>query len=474
LVDPIKITSTVSPIKKIDNTQKENPLDSQFNIDKATLSSEKFEKSNLLNDANFKEILFQNLNKEIFKPLKNSTTAETNILRKLVLTAELFETNSKGITKTILDQFFIGSQDLLSELLTRDKTETIFKGAFFDSLRMLTKLPDLPDLKNAIVSLLRHFDAYVNRSQTLNAILSEINRMLTYLQPNEKKALELQLTKINERLNQNNQNAVQTLLKNETLPLLKQILANHTYNNKLYHSTLTIINEIVRYDKGDSEKLEKALESFAKAMKPISQFSQKDISEMKTLIFFHAKEAENLFARMDRLSEENTKNEKADLSKLIDKALDKSSPSKIHNTAFNLLETMLRNESPIFPIMHFLIPFRFLGHNIFSEFFIDKDPSEKKGNAKKATNIFFTIQSDYYGNFEVELMAKDQFLDLTITCPDPLIDPLNKLKSNLKSIVEEQGYHLSHYTVDPYQEGQTILQRYPKLTLRKVGLNVKI
>ncbi|TYC85973.1 hypothetical protein FXB42_08950 [Acetobacterium wieringae] len=519
-MDSIKITSTVSTPKVTDIPSKHTPSDSIFDINnldnavKIEPVSENYQKES------FRETLFQNLQKEILKPLMNSTTAEADALRKLVLISELFESSAGAIPKDILDGIFINSQDLLSELLLRDKTDSIFKGAFFDSLRSLAKLEGYPQLKDAIVSILRHYDAYVNRNQTLNGIFLESSRLLMTLPSKERALLEQQLIKLEavlsksngiEQPNQELQNLInlkaaqngklgdqleqrlariedllqsknlnyqeiQQLLKNETIPALRQILQSQAYSDKTYQSVATIIDHIVRYDKGNPEQLEAAVLRFSQALKPLSNLTDSDIVEMKNQLFRHAKEAEILAERLEYSSKNPGEGEKVALAQLLEQALDENNSSKIINSAHSLLETMVRNESPILTIMHFLIPLRFLDENSYGEFFVDKDPAKKgeKGKAENATDIFFTIQSDRYGNFEVELLARDKNITLNIKSPAPLVETLKSTREQLKTIVEEQGYSLAGYGVGEYTQSQTILQRFPKLAFRKVGLDVTI
>lgn len=519
-MDSIKITSTVSTPKVTDIPSKHTPSDSIFDINnldntvKIEPVSENYQKES------FRETLFQNLQKEILKPLMNSTTAEADALRKLVLISELFESSAGAIPKDILDGIFINSQDLLSELLLRDKTDSIFKGAFFDSLRSLAKLEGYPQLKDAIVSILRHYDAYVNRNQTLNGIFLESSRLLMTLPSKERALLEQQLIKLEavlsksngiEQPNQELQNLInlkaaqngklgdqleqrlarienllqsknlnyleiQQLLKNETIPALRQILQSQAYSDKTYQSVATIIDHIVRYDKGNPEQLEAAVLRFSQALKPLSNLTDSDIVEMKNQLFRHAKEAEILAERLESSSRNPGEGEKVALAQLLEQALDENNSSKIINSAHSLLETMVRNESPILTIMHFLIPLRFLDENSYGEFFVDKDPAKKgeKGKAENATDIFFTIQSDRYGNFEVELLARDKNITLNIKSPAPLVETLKSTREQLKTIVEEQGYSLAGYGVGEYTQSQTILQRFPKLAFRKVGLDVTI
>ena len=209
----------------------------------------------------------------------------------------------------------------------RIKTDSIFKGTFFDSLRALAKLEGYPQLKDAIVSILRHYDAYVNRNQTLKGIFLETSRLLMSLPSRERALLELQLQKlenvlinsnrdesgvaknqtsqelqniINLKATQNgkpgnqleqrlsrieallnnknlNYQEIQQLLKNDTIPVLRQILQSQAYSDKTYQAVATIIDHIVRYDKGNPEQLEAAVLRFSQAMKPLSNLTDNEI-----------------------------------------------------------------------------------------------------------------------------------------------------------------------------------------------------
>ena len=121
-----------------------------------------------------------------------------------------------------------------------------------------------------------------------------------------------------------------------------------------------------------------------------------------------------------------------------------------------------------------MIPIKFMDENVYGEFLIDKECKNRRGQAKEATNIFFTIQSDEFGNFEVDLLAKDKSIDLDIKCPPALTEAINENKSGLRSIIEEKGYRLSNYKVSVFKEGYTLLERFPELSSRKVGIDVKI
>ncbi|WKY48576.1 hypothetical protein Q5O24_04470 [Eubacteriaceae bacterium ES3] len=512
LVDSIKITSTPQTPKVTDMPAKSGGSDAIFDILNPEIN---IKVENLGSDASkdsFKEALMQNLQREILKPLKNSTTLEADTLRKLVLMAKLFESSAGAIPKELLNGIFKDTQDLLSELLLRDKTETIFKGSFFDSLRTLAKLDGYPQLKDSIVSVLKYFDAYVNKDQSFKAILSETIKLMDSMPKSQQDALASQLSKISILLSSQNggpnslnshQNLIERLeslikgpnisslnnnefssqldkiLKNETIPTLGNLLRSPNTSEKQYQAINSLLNQIVRYDKGSAENLESAILRLADALKPLSNLSDTEIMEMKNQVFNHAKEAELLFGRLSTSRSPGMDGDqitdKSEVAQLLEKALSDSTPSKLQVTAQALLETLVRNESPVFPLMHFLIPFRFMDNDTYGEFFIDKDPeSGEDGGGEQSTDIFFTIQSDRYGSFEVFMKVRSEVIQMEVKSPAPLVEVLEHNQDKIRNIIEEQGFRLSNYSVDEFKESQSILKRFPKLALRKVGLDVRI
>ncbi len=542
MVDILKITSPVSVKNKVQNIPSKLPADAVFDItDPNRINKEQVPKTKNVDEESGKQSLLKNLNKEIFEPLLHSTRAQADGVRKLVLMAKLFETSSGILSESFLDRVFVKPQDMLGELLSREKGATIFSGEFFDSLRMLAKLEGQPRLREAIVSILKHFDCYVNQENSLKSIVNQGQNLTHKLPKAEAEVVRQQMEtletmiKLNLMTRQNliagqraaaaaalsadpddgtspegtarqgstagsnpaaqnrsaaldldsiikfdreSQAEIKAYLKNEIIPELGRVAKRHQGSEKIYNQVMTIVHNIVRYDKADPRLLEESTFQLGDDLKPLTKLTDEDIIEMKKLVFERAIREQEMGDKqgaerraMERYGPES---EKADMASLLSRALDKSGPSKMTAVAQNLLLNLVQSESPLVPLMHFTIPFRFMDESTYGEFFVDKDCKERRGDAKSAKNIFFTIQSDKYGNFEVDLLVKDKKIDLDIRCPDILVDAVKGTKSKWREIMEQQGYRLANYQVDVYQESQTIMQRFPKLAVRKVGIDVKV
>jgi len=508
VVDILKITSPISIKSKVQNLPSKLPTDAIFDItNQNQVITEQLPKTKSVDEQSGKQSLLKNLNKEIFEPLLHSTRAQADGVRKLVLMAKFFETPNGILSENFLDGIFVKPQEMLGELLTREKGATIFTGEFFDSLRMLAKLEGQPKLKEAIVSILKHFDCYVNQENSLKAIVRQGQDLIHKLPKMEAQELQEQMETLDtmvklgamkkqgiiaaipdnktgldmERIikqDKESQSEIKAYLKNEIIPELGKIAKRHQGSEKVYNQVMSIVHNIVRYDKADPKLLEEAIFQLGDDLKLLTNLTDEDVIEMKKLVFENAIEEQQLG---DKQNTEKKTMEKfglekkdTDMASLLTNALDKAGPSKINSVAQSLLLNLVQSESPMIPLMHFTIPFRYLEENTYGEFFVDKDCKERKGDAKSAKNIFFTIQSDKYGNFEVDLLAKDKKIDLDIRCPDILLNPMKETRSKWKEIIEEQGFRLASYQVGVYQDSQSIVQRFPKLAVRKVGIDVKV
>lgn len=516
MVDILKITSPISIKNRIENQPSKLPTDAVFDINHPDQIIKELPKNEKEGDEATKQSLLKSLNREVLELLTDSTKAHAEGMRKLVLMAKMFETSSSAFSEGLFDRVFVRPQELLGELLSREQGATVFKGEFFDSLRMLVTLDGQPKLKEAIVSLLKYFDSYVQQGNSLHAIAAQGEALAKLLSKADAQSMREQLgiletmIKLNAMTRQSlfslspdandadafqggraqgaergrstaglegtNRREIINFLKNELVPLLGVIAKRYRGSEKIYNQEMNIIHQIVRYDKGDPKTLEASIAQFGDELKQLTRLTNEDLVDLRRQVFAQARLESQMGNPPDtnqQFGEQSGIEKDHDLASLLSNILDEEG-MKFNGVAQNLLMSLIKNENPLIPLLHFVIPFRFLNEDVYGEFFIDKDSRERRGDAQNAQSIFFTIQSDQYGIFEVDLLARDKKIDLDIRCPDSLLSPVREFRGKLRDIIEAQGFRLLHYEVGVYQESRTILQRYPKLALRKAGIDVKI
>lgn len=519
----MKITSPVEVKNRISNMPKPPGSAAIFDLNEPDGLVKDPGKIKKAEDESPRQELLKYLNRDIHLPLLNQTKVQADSIRKLILYARLFEVSSGIITEEFLNEFFVLPKELFGELLKREEAATIFRGDFFDALRILMKGENYPKLRESILSILKHFDSYVNQKQSLQAISINSRSLLGILTRQDSQAINRQVENLEALVNsgKDGYKHITNFLKNDFIPALRVMAVNYPPMDKVQDQILSIIHYIVRYDKANPQLLEDAFMSFSEELKPLfTNLTGEDIADMKETLLKDARtakqEAESTVPagdkklagileegrdKTDRLGSaekaaenekaatrkitaddmENLRNEKTvyikeekDMAALLSKALDKNSPAKLSSAAQNLLLLLVQSESPMQPLMHFMIPLRFFHEDTYGEFFIDKECKERKGEAKQAANIFFTIQSDLYGTFEVDLLAKDQYIELDIKCPGEFILGVKNLKPRLRESIEGAGYRLAGYQVGEYTESKTIIRRFPELMNGRAGIDVRI
>ena len=472
----IKITSPSNVKSNMQNVSKQIAPDALFDLLNPVPTVKQQPKVTSGQNGTAQQSLLQELNRTIIEPLLTPTGALSGKLRELLLLSQLFEVSWGKITSSFADRLFIDPGELLSTLKSQDQDRTIFRGEIFDSFRILASVKGQPQLSDAIANILKFFDCFVNQNASLKAIAAQgeniakqipqkaagnitaLNNelmMLTKAAESEKKSMLPGATATSQK-------ELQSFLKNEYLPQFSLLVKQYPASEWIRNSVMDLVHYIVRYDKADMANLEEAATRLGEILKPLTSINEQGIQELKSLLIQTAVAAQE---------SEKTESGMADL---LSKALEKGSPEKISRVAHSLLNYIVQNESPVLPFVYFMIPIKFMDENVYGEFLIDKECKNRRGQAKEATNIFFTIQSDEFGNFEVDLLAKDKSIDLDIKCPPTLTDVINENKSGLRGIIEEKGYRLSNYKVSVFKEGYTLLERFPELSSRKVGIDVKI
>ena len=363
-------------------------------------------------------------------------------------------------------------------------------------------------VQNSVVNILRHFDCYTNQDQSLQAISGKLAELQGKVSAADQAALGTLIENLQGliretggtsdgttnpysqvqnmmkegdilQMDSESMEKTQTFLKDTLVPELSKLVAKYNQADAIRNPITSIIHYIARYDKADPAKLSKALDSMGEVLSNIEPFTAEDAQELKTLILDAARDIradqkvanieKDFLGRFGAASME----EKGDMAAFLSQALDDDSPAGVQKLAMNLLTTMVENESPAMPLMHFMVPIDYNGSNTYLEMYVDKDAEGRKGKADSAVNIFFTIESEDYGTFEVDMLERDGMIDLDIKAPTELQRDIRQAKASIRSAVENSGFRLALYRVAPYSESTSVASHFKELKKQKSGMDIK-
>ena len=476
MVDILKITSPVIPKNKVENLPKNLPKDVVFDITGAEPAEKKPAKAIDGEEDKNRQLFLKDLNRQMLEPLLKGTNSTAEALQKLIRTLSQAEGAQATGTSRIWQGLFIQPEKFLDQLTKQDQNQTVFKGAIFDSLRVLAKVPDQPALKEALGNFLKIFDCFVKQEASALAVETEVRNLLNLLPKKSRENLEsqLQTMKIFPLTQKAPSENLPVLLKSELIPLLTQTVRTHKGEAPIYDKVMSVIHYIVRMDQGQPPVLEEAILRLGEEISRLTNLSSDEMQEMKQVILKEGSERRLEMAGALLTPEEAREEELPDIPRILTIALEKTEGGKSANPATNLLLYLLQSESPSLPQLNFTIPIQWMEQNTYVEFFIDKEVAGRKGNAQQARNILFTVSGEHFGPVQVDLLAKDQFIEITMEAPEDLAPLLSSHKREIGQMIQEEGYRLSSYQVGIYKEEKTIWERFPEVRKRRVGIDVKI
>jgi hypothetical protein len=198
--------------------------------------------------------------KQDFLPLSVRTpkdpTMAVESLKQLISADLMAVAKSGGYTELygdiedLMKSLFLRTDDLLPEILTQEKQTTMFTGdKLFDLLRQLAFTAEKTsntEMQGAIGQFLKSLNFLKGRDEILNALSSNLRFLSHYFRANKNMSADLKL--LGEQWGGADAPKYFTLLKNETLSLLKNVSESLLNNDRTQALIPLIIHNISRYN----------------------------------------------------------------------------------------------------------------------------------------------------------------------------------------------------------------------------------
>ena len=435
--------------------------------------------------------------------------------------------------RELLNSLFVPPERLLELLLQQAQTGILFRGEAFDVLRdILGKFPDNPAVRDAVVHLLKVFEYNVNLDYSVKAILYQCENLLDYmfsgdraqfgeyldqladmlmpdhsptanalanaglmdkegnlLLPNpetpdlhpvtgnplteEELALLEQLRRdpglsaySDNRLGVEPAEAAK-VLKNNLLPLLGEVVVKYHQSEGIRDLVMVVVHNIVRVDKGTPQALEEGVSRLIDTLSRVANVGEhfeSNLHESLVRDANRAKFAENqVFGKLATVVSQTLHNPDA-------------SPAALRQ-AESLLLSLLQNQSSMMNVLHFILPMDTPNGRVYSEMYVDPDSNERPkggGGEGRARKIFLSVESESIGSMEMQFLESGRRVEFSMWCSEGLVEPLRRTKRSLADLMLVHGYTLTGVEVDELVSHHSIVQVFPKLLDRKVGIDVRI
>ncbi len=141
-----------------------------------------------------------------------------------------------------------------------------------------------------------------------------------------------------------------------------------------------------------------------------------------------------------------------------------------------LAENMLTTPGAETPLMHMLMPMEVKDVRAYGELWADNGAAgsvtDKDGGT--GSHIFLSFDVENVGGFEMEIYAKNEYLDVMLLCPSGTENVFAPMKTAIPKIAASCGYQVKKTSVAALREHRSLEQVFPSIKDRRSGLNVKV
>ena len=132
---------------------------------------------------------------------------------------------------------------------------------------------------------------------------------------------------------------------------------------------------------------------------------------------------------------------------------------------YQLLNSLLLNESVYLPLMHLILPFQYQDKEVMSELWVDPDAHKEEDEAQGGRKIRFLVRFEIsgVGDFELAASLQERKAKLQLAVPPALMEER-----------QENGMEVSRLLVQEKQGEMRLEEVFPDILRKEKAIDVRI
>jgi hypothetical protein len=359
-------------------------------------------------------------------------------------------------------------EELMTYLQSQADGQMKFSGDFFTGLRTLMN-SNIPDQYREVISrFLQTYNSYSSGTHLLSQMQTLSQDVDNLLLKSWRGEFEQMTGNMNWTASNGDTKANASVLNNQIIPFLSDYVSKTHDYGAIRKAAVMFSLYAVKYEEGSSEALTEAFRKMARN----GDFR---------MIF--GDDAEEQLA--SKLAEIRTQDGSTNFSKAFSEVLLKGTQGRIGTDSesidryYQVLNSLLTNESVYMPILHMLIPFRYQNQNVMSEMWVnpdaDKDQNQAKGvsGQDRKVKLFLKFHIEKLGNFDMVAMLKDHSVSMQLYIPDTVPEKPARIESTVRDILRRNGFSGEVQTAPKTREISPE-EIFPEIAASERSINVRV
>ncbi len=358
-------------------------------------------------------------------------------------------------------------EQLLNYMQSQNTEQAKFSGELFDGLRNILSENISDVFKDTITQFIKTYNNYASGEHYLDqmkTIAQDVRNMMG-------KSYQSDFDQLLEKMDWNAQNgdtkANAQLINQQLIPFMaKYVSRTHDYGSVRTASVLFSLYA-VKYEGGDKEQLS----ALFNRMQSNGDFK----------MLFESDPEKALKNALANVNEQRTDGQNFSelFSQIVQKGAEGKAGSESMQQYYNVLNSMLANESVYLPVLHMLMPFRYQNKEVMSEMWVDPDAEKDKARKSmagvgKQIKMFLKFNIQDLGNFEMITMMRDKKVDISLFVPESLEEKPERIGGAIQEILKQNDLGLAGLTVAPKTRDISLNEVFPDIQEKARGINVAV
>lgn len=486
MADILRVTTPLVNKNQIQNNRQPEP-NIPFNLQDITKVTKTNPQEELLEQNN--GLVEQESASVLLSQLKDPAAA-VRFLRGIYLMQDivrLLPVNNQTITKEIEQLFevlLLHPEDIAAEMARQEHSSTSFKGELFNLLRQLSGQNRAPDMQQAVANLLKSLYSYSGRKDVLEAVANNLQHLSESLAPS--KTLSGKLAALSQEFRSNRAEQSFASLKGEVLPLLKEVEGSILFSPKLAKVLSITVYNLSRFN-DNPDFLQDAFSNLMLQLTP-EQRDRLVVDLQRYLSKLAAGPQSGEAEGQGRPASGGEAAFAADrqrgsqimdaLTRIIGKQNEAAGASSIAaDKVEKIIHSLLSSPCNYTPLLHFVVPVQLEEIKAFAEIWINPNGSEDRGETRdpsRCIHMLLAFDVEGLGQFEADLFADGDNLELTLLCPPPYVDAFANIPKRIAAATAGTGYRFGNIKIGSLERPRSLMEAFPSLPNKRTGLNVKI
>lgn len=471
MADILKIsTPLVNRSQNLDPKKNVDLNAQQFNLQDVTKVAKPGGQTELLKQNN--GMVQQEDTSALLMNLLKDPSVTVNFLKNIFMLQEIIKllpVNNKAFTQEIeqlFQQLMIPPEEIASEMENQEYTSTRFKGELFSFLReQIEQYPEQQELQNAVVRFLKAVNLITSKDDVLDAVANSLGFLSDSLAPS--KGISGKLAELSARFREPDAGERFEALKSEVLELFGEVEDHILFSPKLAKVLSITVYNLSRYN-DSTEHLEEALTQL------LSQLNGEP-AKQKLLQHFQryisAADGEEAEAEKDSKIMEV-------LTKIIGRQTDSEELMLLNSEKVErIIHSLLSSPCNFTPLLHFVIPVQYENLQAFAEIWVNSNEDEDAGetrSGKRPVHMLLVFEISGIGQFEMELMVRDETIDLSLFCPPAFTKEYAEMAKTLPVCLDGLGYQFGKIQIEKLERPRSLMDVFRFLPHKRTGVDVKI